>query len=111
MCRTDLVNTPPDKYYKGSQQVNDCIEMIFSGRGAATLVCGLPAGETHGDTDYHDGSDDESDCVCTPGHTGPNNGPCCACKIGTFKPTLGSGLLIGARPLSPIYIYIYDIDR
>jgi hypothetical protein len=76
--------------YYGGDSVRDCLELIFSSKNPTTLVCGLPAGEVHGDSDYHDGSEAQGDCVCGPGHTGSNNGPCCACGIGTYKPTLGS---------------------
>lgn len=36
------------------------------------------------------GSDEKTDCVCKPGYTGPNGGPCVACPPGKFKTTQGS---------------------
>jgi len=36
------------------------------------------------------GSDEKNDCVCNPGYTGPNGGPCVACPAGKFKTTQGT---------------------
>ena len=36
------------------------------------------------------GSSLESQCVCKPGYTGPNGGPCIACVAGKFKTTSGT---------------------
>ena len=36
------------------------------------------------------GSDEKTDCVCKPGYTGPNGGPCVACPAGKFKTVQGS---------------------
>jgi hypothetical protein len=34
------------------------------------------------------------DCVCIPGHSGPNGGPCVACEVGKYKAINGSSSCI-----------------
>lgn len=51
------------------------------------------------------GSDEKNDCVCKPGYTGPNGGPCVACPAGKFKTTQGSA------PCSDCLVNTYSTEN
>lgn len=73
----------------GSAPCSDCAQGKYSNVTAATSDATCVACPPH--SYAVQGSRNITDCVCNGGYTGPDGGPCLACRAGSFKKMLGSG--------------------
>lgn len=65
------VACPEGSYFNGS-------------KGTACFSC------PENSTTLFTGSLSQTECICSPGYSGPDEGPCFACQAGTHKATKGS---------------------
>jgi hypothetical protein len=78
-------------YYKPSQTNGPCLLCAQDAYQPATAAetC-LTCPQHSARMDIYAVGDDVNDCLCDPGYTGPDGGPCVLCADGTFKPLRGS---------------------
>lgn len=78
-------------YYKPAQTNSPCLlcaQDAYQPAVAANSCLSCPQHSAR--MDMYAVGDDVGDCLCDPGYTGPDGGPCVLCADGTFKPVRGS---------------------
>ena len=81
---------PAGKYKAntGSDACQDCLAGTYSiaiGADSPATCVACPA-----NANAPAGSDEQTDCLCDAGYSGPDGGSCAECSAGTFKDTAGS---------------------
>jgi hypothetical protein len=67
------------KESKGTQSCTACPAGAYAKVSGATFCTPCPAGST-----TLPGATDKSECFCSPGSSGPSEGPCTSCKAGSY---------------------------
>lgn len=73
------------KMVNGTSSCKLCASGTFMNSTGATACLACPAR-----SDSSVGSPSRTGCICDPGYSGPDGGPCVACPLGKYKPTDGS---------------------
>ena len=58
--------------------------------GTWSSVPGIPCNSCPSNSSSPPGSDEQADCLCIAGSSGPSGGPCQQCQAGTFTATIGA---------------------